>query len=58
MLANQPYYPISIMRFELSLLSLGAALDQSGPQGDAEISARALIEAEQLTNLIELQNRH
>ena len=53
MLANQPYHPISIMRFELSLLSLGAALDQSAPIGCHDISTVALVEAERLKSLIE-----
>jgi len=58
MLVNQPYHPLSIMRFELSLLSLGAALDQSAPKGCGETSAGALVEAEQLKSLIESKDRH
>ena len=56
MLANELYHPLSLMRFELSLLSLGAALDQSAPIGCGEMSAGALVEAERLKSLIEPRN--
>ena len=55
MTANQPYDPMSIMRFQLSLLSLGAELDQSAPIGAKEVSTGALFEAEQLKNRIDLR---
>jgi hypothetical protein len=53
MLANQPYEPISIMRFEQSLLSLGAALriinkDQSAADASKETSENALLEVQRL----------
>ena len=53
MIANQPYDPMSLMRFQLSLLSLGAQLDQAAPIGAKEISTGALFEAEQLKDQIE-----
>jgi hypothetical protein len=48
MIANQPYDPISLLRFNLSLLSLGAELDVPAPIGAKEVSTGALFEAEQL----------
>ncbi len=51
--ANQPYDPMSLMRFQLSLLSLGAELDLPAPIGAKEVSTVALFEAEQLKNRIE-----
>ena len=48
MLANQPYDPMSLLRFNLSLLSLGTALDLPAPLGAKEVSMGALFEAEQL----------
>jgi hypothetical protein len=54
MIANQPYDPMSLMRFQLSLLSLGAELDQAAPIHTTEISTGALFEAEQLKNQIDL----
>jgi hypothetical protein len=48
MIANQPYDPMSLLRFNLSLLSLGAELDLPAPIGAKEISTGALFEAEQL----------
>jgi hypothetical protein len=54
MIANQPYDPMSLMRFQLSLLSLGAELDQSAPIAAKEVSTGALFEAEQLKNRIDL----
>jgi hypothetical protein len=53
MLANQPYDPMSIMRFSLSLLSLGAELDVPAPIGAKEASTGALFEAEQLKDQME-----
>jgi hypothetical protein len=48
MIANQLYDPISLLRFNLSLLSLGAELDLPAPIGAKEVSTDALLEAEQL----------
>jgi hypothetical protein len=48
MIANQPYDPISLLRFNLSLLSLGAELDVPAPIGAKEVTTGALFEAEQL----------
>jgi hypothetical protein len=48
MIANQSYDPISLLRFNLSLLSLGAELDVPAPIGAKEVSTGALFEAEQL----------
>jgi hypothetical protein len=48
MIANQPYDPMSHLRFNLSLLSLGAELDVPAPIGAKEASVGALFEAEQL----------
>jgi hypothetical protein len=48
MIANQPYDPMSLLRFNLSLLSLGAELDLPAPIGSKEISTDALFEAEKL----------
>ena len=53
MMANQPYDPMSIMRFSLSLLSLGAELDVPAPIGAKEVSTGALFEAEQLKDQME-----
>lgn len=55
MIANQPYDPMSLTRFQLSLLSLGAELDRSAPAGAKEISTEALSEAEQLKNRVDLR---
>jgi hypothetical protein len=54
MIANQPYDPMSLIRFQLSLLSLGAELDVPAPIGAKEVSKVALFEAEQLKERIEL----
>jgi hypothetical protein len=56
MLANQPYQPSAIMRFELSLLRLGAALEPSSANGCGETSVGSLDQAEQLESLIEPQD--
>jgi len=52
MLANQPYDPISLMQFQVSLLSLAAALDLPAPIGTKEESKVALIEAERLKDWV------
>ena len=49
MTANQPYDAMSLMRFQLSMLSLAASLDLPAPIGTKEASAVALVEAERLT---------
>lgn len=53
MLANQPYQPISIIRFEQSLLNLGAALDQAAQKSSLETSKVAVLEVQRLTNRLE-----
>ena len=57
MIANQPYDPMSLMRFSLSLLSLGAELDVPAPIGAKEVSTGALFEAEQLRDQLERSTR-
>jgi hypothetical protein len=53
MISNQPYDPMSLMRFQLSLLALGAELDVPSPIGTKEASTVALFEAGQLKERIE-----
>jgi hypothetical protein len=53
MTTNQPYDPMSHLRFNLSLLSLGAELDLPAPTGLKEVAAGALVEAEQLKDQME-----
>ena len=48
MISNPPYDPMSLLRFNLSLLSLGAELDVPAPIGAKEVTTGALFEAEQL----------
>ena len=57
MLANQPYDPASLMRFQASLLSLGGALEHSAAVGSQQVSAQALVEVERMTNVIEPKSR-
>ena len=57
MIANQPYDPVSLLRFNLSLLSLGAEIDLPAPIGVKEVSTGALFEAEQLKDQIEQRSR-
>jgi hypothetical protein len=57
MLANQQYTSTSIMRFQVSILCLEAALAQSAPTGSEELSTGALVEAERLKTLIEAYDR-
>jgi hypothetical protein len=57
MTANQPYDPMSQLRFSLSLLSLGAELDLHAPIGAKEISTGALFEVEQLNDQLEGRSR-
>ena len=46
--ANQSYDQISLMQFQVSMLSLAAALDLPAPIGMKEVSKVALVEAERL----------
>ena len=57
MIANQLYDPISLLRFNLSLLSLGAELDLPAPIGAKEVSTDALFEAEQLRDQLAQRSR-
>jgi hypothetical protein len=57
MIANQLYDPISLLRFNLSLLSLGAELDLPAPIGAKEASTDALFEAEQLKDQLVRRGR-
>ena len=53
MMTHHPYDPITLLRFNLSLLSLGAELDLPAPIGAKEIATGALFEAEQLKDQME-----
>ena len=53
MFPSQQYNSTSLMRFQMSILCLGAALDQAAPVGSKEIAVGALVEAERLRSLIE-----
>jgi hypothetical protein len=56
MTANQPYDSMSLIRYQMSVLSLGAALDQQasiGKSEESEESLSALFEAEQLKDLVD-----
>ena len=57
MISNPPYDPMSLLRFNLSLLSLGAELDVPAPIGAKEVSTGALFEAEQLIEQMERRGR-
>ena len=57
MLANHPYDPASLMRFQASLLSLGGALAYSVAVGSQQVSAEALVEVERMTDVIEPRSR-
>ena len=48
MIANQPYDPISLLRFNLSLLSLGAELDVPAPIGAKEVTTGAFRAIQQV----------
>ena len=48
MRADLPYDALSLMQFQVSLLSLAAALDLPAPIGTKEVSKVALVEAERL----------
>jgi hypothetical protein len=53
MTTHHPYDPMSLLRFNLSLLSLGAELDLPAPIGAKEVATGALYEAEQLKEQME-----
>jgi hypothetical protein len=53
MTANESYDSMSLMRYQTSVLSLAAALDQQTPVGPNEESLNALFEAEQLKDLVD-----
>ena len=53
---NQQYSAASLMGFQMSMLHLGAALEQSAPIGSKELAIGALAEVE-LRNLIESHER-
>lgn len=57
MISNQPYDPMSLMRFQLSLLALGAELEVPAPIGAREASTVALFEAGQLKDRVEHPRR-
>ena len=57
MIANQPYDPMSLLRFNLSLLCLGAELDLPAPIGTKEVSTGTLLEAEQLQDQMAQRRR-
>jgi hypothetical protein len=48
MTGNQPYDQMTLMRFQLSMLSLAATLDIAAPVGSNEESTEALVEAVRL----------
>ena len=54
---NPQYNAASLMRFQMSLLRLGAALEQAAPIGSTEVAIGAFVEAESLRNLIESHER-
>ncbi len=53
MTANPSYDSMSMMRYQMSVLSLASALDQQAPIGPQEDSLNALFEAEQLKDLVD-----
>jgi hypothetical protein len=54
---NQQYNDVSLMGFQMSVLRLGAALEQAAPVGSQELATVALVEAERLKDLIESHER-
>ncbi len=54
---DQQYNDVSLMGFQMSVLRLGAALEQAAPVGSPELAAGALVEAERLKDLIESHER-
>ena len=57
MIANQPYNPASLVRFQMSILSLEAVLRESALVGAIEEPAEA-VEVELLKSLIEPRDRY
>jgi len=55
--SDQQYDPVSLMGFQMSVLHLGAALEQAAPVGSPELAAGALVEADRLRDLIEAHER-
>jgi hypothetical protein len=53
MTATHPYDSMSLMGYQMSILSLAAALDQEAQQGPKEESLDALFEAGQLKDLVD-----
>ena len=54
---NQQYNDVSLMGFQMSVLRLGAALEQAAPIGAKDVATGALVEAERLKDLIESHER-
>jgi len=57
MLQNHQYNPASLMSFQMSILCLGAALEEAAPVGSKAIASETLAEAERLKTLIESNQR-
>jgi len=55
--ANQSYDQISLMQFQVSMLSLAAALELPASIGMKEVSKVALVEAERLKALVVQQQK-
>jgi hypothetical protein len=53
MTANHPYDSLSLMHYQMSFLSLAAALDRQAPSGPTEGPEGALFEVEQLKELVD-----
>ena len=54
---NQQYHTDSLMRFQMSLLCLGVALEQAMPAGSKQSAVVAVVEAERLRSLMESHAR-
>jgi hypothetical protein len=50
MTTNHPYDSLSLMRYQMSFLSLAVALDRQAPSGPTEGPEGALLEVGQLRN--------
>ena len=57
MLQNHQYNSASLMSFQMSILCLGAALEEAAPVGSKAIASETLAEAERLKTLIESNQR-
>jgi len=51
--ANELYNQVSLLRFQVSMLSLAAAIDLPAPIGSKMDSTTALVEAERLKHWVE-----